>query len=258
MVFFLFILGLFFGSFFLVLADRLPRGEKIILDRSHCEFCKHKLAWYDLIPILSYVVLLGKCRYCHKNFGLRYPLVEILTGILFVVTYYLVIWSHTSFSSIVVGFYLFITSIFIVIFLADAIYGIIPDIVLLPAIVASLIYLIFNAKYLILPNILAGVGAFIFFLFLFLITRGKGIGFGDIKLVLLLGLLTGFPGIIISLYIAFVSGAVVSLILIILGRKKLRGDTIAFGPFLLFGTYITIFFGSDIWKFVGERIIHII
>lgn len=258
----LFILGLFFGSFFLVLADRLPRGEAVLIGRSHCEFCKHKLAWHDLIPVISYIFLIGKCRYCHKNFGVRYPLVELSTGLLFVITFFLlqnsIKYQVSSIMYIPLGFYLYITGTFIVIFLADMFYGIIPDVVLFPAIIVSILYLILNTKYLILTSVLAGFGAFGFFLLLFLLTRGKGIGFGDVKLALLVGLLTGFPGIIISLYIAFISGAIIALILITLGKKKLRGDTISFGPFILLGTYITIFFGDLIWKFLALKVFHII
>lgn len=264
----LFLLGLFFGSFFLVLADRLPRGEKVLMGRSHCEFCKKNINWMDLFPVISFIFLQGRCRYCKKKIGLRYPLVEVATGILFVLTYKLFILYPMPYPLspilytlspmhyplfpipyyLTLGFYLFITGVFIVIFLSDMWYGIIPDAVLLPAVIITFLFVILNFKFMIISYIFAGFAAFGFFLLLFLLTKGKGIGFGDVKLAFLSGLLTGLTGVIISMYMAFVAGAVVSLILIALGRKKLRGDTIAFGPFMLLGVYVSIFYGNFLWQ----------
>src|SRR4051812_7768219 len=117
MALFLLITGFFFGSFLNVLADRLPNDESI-LGRSHCDRCKHTLSWKDLIPVVSFVWLRGKCRYCHSPLSYQYPLLEVLTGILFAATYFFV----TSDSVVMIQniiFALIMVSCLIVIFFAD-------------------------------------------------------------------------------------------------------------------------------------------
>lgn len=250
---FIFIIGTFIGSFLGVIIDRLPRGESIARGRSHCDHCKKSLAPLDLIPVFSFFFLRGRCRYCGKKLSLFYPIIEVITGVLFVLAaldtgiLYQVsrIWYQGEFF-----YYLFIISILIAIFFIDLKNGIIPFVLVLCGIFAAFLYLILNTQYLILGNTVAGLGAFVFFLLLFLGTRGRGMGFGDVVYVFLMGLLLGFPGIVFGLYIAFVSGAVVSLILIGIKKKKMHGGTIAFGPFLVFGTLLCLFWGKEIAEFV--------
>jgi leader peptidase (prepilin peptidase) / N-methyltransferase len=263
-IFFIFILGLFVGSFLNVLADRLPRNETVIKGRSHCEKCKKDLAWYDLIPLLSFIFLKGRCRYCRVRLSYYYPMVEFVTGILFVLTALFVLESpqfqisnfkfqiNSQFLNfhllISLAYYLFIVSSLIVVFFTDLKYGIIPDKIILPAILISFLYLILNANYLILPYLLSAVGACLFFLLLFLITKGKGMGFGDVKFAFLMGLILGFPNIVISLYIAFLTGAIVGVILVIWRKKKISGASIPFGPFLVLGTLSAIFLGNLLFQ----------
>ncbi len=272
---FIFAIGVFIGSFLNVAIDRLPRKETIAKGRSHCEFCKKELAWYDLIPLLSFLMLKGKCRYCHKSIGIFYPIIEFSTGILFLTTFMFVYGLNFQFpariamqsvaggsisnslifnlqSLISLVYYLFIVSSFIVIFFEDLKFGIIPDKVVFPAIIVSSIYLIFNfpldftrdGQFSIFNFVFSAIGAFVFFLILFLITKGKGMGFGDVKLSFLLGLILGFPKIILALYLAFLTGAIIGIILIIWRKKRSIKDTIPFGPFLILGTILALFYGD--------------
>jgi leader peptidase (prepilin peptidase)/N-methyltransferase len=255
-----FIFGLFFGSFFGVLVDRLPRGETVIKGHSHCEFCKKTLKWYDLIPVFSFLSTGGKCRYCHKSLSLYYPIIEILTGIMFSLTYIFVI-SNFKFLIpnqipnlnflITIAYYLFIMSAFIAIFFTDLKSGIIPDKILLPAVIITLLYqLIFNPSSLVI-NVVCGIAAFLFFILISVVfkvlTKKDSMGGGDIKLAFLLGLFLGFPNIIISLYVAFLTGALVGIILIIWRKKSFQKATLPFGPFLILGAIISLYLGNAIY-----------
>ena len=256
MILFIFILGLFIGSFLNVLADRLPNEESVLKGRSRCEKCKKELVWYDLVPVLSFVFLQGKCRYCHTNLSSYYPIIELVTGIMFAITFLFVTKNlpftiyHLPF--IELFYYLFIISFLIVIFFADLKYGIIPDKVVLPAIFVSSLYIVFNTNYLILSHLLSALGACLFFLFLFLITKGRGMGLGDVKLAFLMGFLLGFPGIVIALYLAFLTGALVGIILILWRKKRLFGGSIPFGPFLVLGTGAALFYQAPIVQMVSR------
>ncbi len=247
---FLFFIGLFFGSFFLVLIDRLPRAESFLIGRSKCEFCGHILNWYDLIPVMSFLMLGGKCRYCHKKLSVRYPLVEVLTGILFASVPLLL--GFGEFTVLQLLFTLFVVSTFVIIFFIDLKYGIIPFLVVLPATFLALLYHMITGPEHIISVLLSSLLAAGFFFFIFLLTKGRGMGFGDVVLAGYLGMLLSFPDIIYALYIAFLTGACVSLILIVTGRKKLKGGTIPFGPFLIAGAYISLFWGEQLFSWFTE------
>lgn len=254
----LFFFGLFLGSFLNVLVDRLPTQRPVFFGRSYCENCKKTLAWYDLIPVISFPLLNGKCRYCKTKLSIYYPIIELTTGAMLVLTFLLTqriyelrffpirsgFMNYEYITSLI--YYLFITVSLIVIFFSDLKYGIIPDKIVFPAVIITLPYLFLIHNYLFLSHIYSAFGAFLFFLFLFLITKGKGMGIGDIKFAFLIGLILGFPGTLVALYLAFLTGAFFSLILIIWKRKFLK-DTIAFGPFLVFGTFISLFWGLSIY-----------
>ncbi|MEK7572982.1 MAG: prepilin peptidase [Patescibacteria group bacterium] len=270
----LFVLGVCIGSFLNVLIDRLPHDESPIGGRSYCDKCKKTLKWYDMIPLLSFVFLRGKCRDCKSSISFYYLLVEFVTGIMFIAVYayglqttdygLLSISTIEQFSNGAIDYlyYLLIICSLIVVFFADIKYGIIPDAVLYPAIALSIIYhlsfIILGSSNLamqqsgniLLNYLFSGFITCTFFLFLHIITRGKGMGFGDVKLSFLMGLFLGFPQILIALYVAFLTGAVIGLILIIWRKKKLSGGTIPFGPFLVFGALISLFFGNSILKIV--------
>lgn len=248
----IFSIGLLVGSFLNVLADRLPKEESVVKGRSHCEKCKKELVWFDLIPLLSFILLKGKCRYCKAKLSFYYPIVELTTGILFVLVYLFLIKESIMYQVLSIEYvwelfyYLFITSCLIVIFFADLKYGIIPDKIIVPAIFATTAYLFLISHLSFLNYFLSAVGACLFFLLLSLIKikKRRGMGFGDVKFAFLMGLILGFPNIVISLYIAFLTGAIVGIILILWRRKKAFGTTIPFGPFLVMGSLAAIFFGN--------------
>ncbi len=255
-VFFVFLIGTAIGSFLNVLIDRLPHDESVIKGRSYCDSCKKQLAWYDLIPILSFVLLRGRCRYCHSPIGWYYPLVEFTTGLLFLFTFLHLPIQNFQFSIFsprgeagnfqfiaTLFYYFFIVSSLIVIFFTDIKYGIIPDKIVYPGIFLSLMYLILHTSYFI-PHVLSALGAFLLFFLLHAVTRGRGMGFGDVKLAGFLGLFLGFPKVVVALYVAFLTGAVVALILVLLRKKKFKGSTVPFGPFLVIGTLISLFYGE--------------
>ncbi len=240
---FIFFLGCIVGSFLNVVIDRLPKGQSIAYPPSHCPHCRHRLAFYDLIPLFSFFYLRGKCRYCKKKISWYYPLIEVTTGALFVLV------SLVAEPGAYVIYLLFIISSLIIVFFTDLKYGIIPfKIVILSLAVITIWYffLSFIDSGYILNYLFSGAGVFIVFFLLFLVTRGRGIGFGDVVFSLLMGYVLGFPKIVLGVYIAFLTGAFISLILVAAKRRKFKGGIIPFGPFLVTGTVVSLFWGQVI------------
>lgn len=224
---FIFLVGLCVGSFLNVLIDRLPKGQNVLMGRSHCDFCKKILRWYELIPLLSFVLQAGRCRRCHQKLSLQYPLVELVTGIGFVF-----FWRALDYPLLTQLSYIVIFSSLLIIFITDLKYQIIPDSMVVAGAMGGLGVIggIGNIG----ENTLVGLGAAGFFLLLWGITKRSGMGLGDVKLVFVLGFLLGFPSIIIALYVAFLTGAMVGVILILKGKKSLKAK-VPFGPFLIIG-----------------------
>ncbi len=246
--FFVFIIGASFGSFLNVVIDRPPKKLSVINDRSICESCNKKLKWFDMFPVFSYIILLGKCRYCHSKIPKRVLLVEVLTGIVF--TYLFSVLFMGTINLIIFILSVPILFCFIVIFFTDLKYGIIPDEALIILFFLVLIInLLFNNHF-IITYIISGFSSFAFFLILYLLTRGKGMGFGDVKFSFLIGFMLGFPNTVLAFYLAFLTGAFVSIILVLLGKKKFRHDTIPFGPFLIIGILLTYLLGDSILKII--------
>lgn len=240
--FLVFIFGLIIGSFLNCVIYRFEKKESFLKGRSYCPQCKHGLRWYDLIPILSYILLLGKCRYCKKTISLQYPLVELATGLLFLAVFNP---EHT-----VRTFYLLLTNCFlIIIFVYDLRHYIIPDKVIFPAIGVSLAYisfLLFTGDYSLsqfLNMIYSGFWPAFFFLSLFVISQGKWLGFGDVKLAFFMGILLGFPKILVALFLAFSIGGIIGVGLIIARIKKIKSE-LPFAPFLIVGIYLAMFWGQ--------------
>lgn len=233
----LFCYGLVFGSFSNVLIDRLESGESVLWGRSHCDHCKKTLRWYELIPVLSFLIQLGKCRRCHHPLSLQYPLIELVTAVGYVWLY----------ATIPFGLaYIAAAAIFsasIVILIADYKYRIIPDEMVVIGSVAAVAYILITKQhsYDIVLHIASALGAMAFFYALWFGTKGKGMGFGDVKLAAMLGLTLGYPGILFALYTAFLTGAMVGVILILTRNKTLKSK-IAFGPFLLLGLLVGVVF----------------
>jgi len=243
--FIIFLFGLVVGSFLNCLIYRLETGQSFLRGRSFCPDCKHKLGFWDLIPVLSFVWLRGRCRYCQKKISLQYPLVEIATGILFVL---FVLFFEIRFPIIdirEIGF-LIIIPFLVVIFVYDLKHFIIPDKVIYPAIVIALIYNLQRCDLLGRSHLLfSALGAAAFFGAIVLISRGKWMGIGDIKLAFLMGLVLGFPNILAALFLAFFLGAIIGIGLIIFNRKTLKSE-VPFGPFLVTGTLAALFWGEAI------------
>jgi len=218
--------GLAVGSFLNVLIDRLPQGKNVITGRSQCDYCGKTLRWFELVPLLSFFIQRGRCRRCHNKLSWQYPIVELVTAVAFAY-----------------GANPLVFSSLLVIFVADLKYQIIPDSMVVMGVIG--VIGVIGEK-----NVASGFGAAAFFLLLWLVTRGKGMGLGDVKLAFLMGLLLGFPNIIIASYLAFLTGAASGVILILLGKKKLK-EKIAFGPFLVAGTVIALIWGEQlltVWR----------
>ena len=233
---FVFLIGLSIGSFLNVLIGRLPQG-KTILGRSKCDYCKKTLRWFELVPIASWIVQGGRCRRCHHRLSLQYPLVELATAATFTWVFSFV---HGNIA--LVGA-LAVTSALIVIFVSDLKYQVIPDSMVLLGVFGVLLG--GNGG-----NIVSAIGASVFFFLLWLVTKGRGMGLGDAKLAFLLGLMLGFPRIVLVIYTAFLTGAGVGVILVLGKILKLKSK-IAFGPFLVIGALIAVLWGEKItnwWK----------
>lgn len=238
----IFFLGAAIGSFLNVFVDRGFSGESFVKGRSRCDKCRENIAWYDLIPLVSFLNLGARCRFCKSSLSFYYLFAEIITGALFTGAFLFLSLMNASFTTIV--YYLAVMSILIVVFLEDLKFGTISDKIIYPSILLVSLYLVFYSPNLLIPNLLSAMGAVTFFLLLLLITGGKGMGVGDIKFSILMGLILGFPQIIVGLYLSFLTGAVVSIILILWRKKKLRGSTIPFGPFLVLGTVFSLFYSN--------------
>lgn len=246
-LFIIFLSGLFLGSFFGVLVDRLPRNESVIKGRSYCGHCKKELSPLDLIPVISFLFLRGKCRYCKTKLSFYYPAIELATGALLSLVFYF----SPAGGVIQLTYYLFITSVFIIIFFTDLKYGIIPDKVTFPAIIISLVFLLLQRN-LLINHLISGILSFLFFVAIsyifFVLTKKESMGGGDIKLAFFLGLFLGFPNIIVCLYIAFLTGAIVAIILVLWRKKSFRQGTIPFGSFMVSGALISLLFGQAIFS----------
>lgn len=234
-VFIVFILGCSIGSFLNILIDRLPIGQDVTRSRSHCDHCKRTLSWYELIPIISWMVQMGKSRCCGKHLSIQYPFVELITGFVFVVLY--ILFSPTPLLFIA---YCCISMAVIVLFASDLKYELLPTPFLLLwgfGVALRFIALQLSSNDLLYVYAIPSFSAGLFFFLLWFFSKGRAMGDGDIWLAILIGLVTGYPGIIIALYIAFLTGAAVGVILI-LGRVKTFKSHIPFGPFLLIGMIV--------------------
>ena len=246
MTFIVFVLGLVVGSFLNVLIDRIPRGENVVWLPSHCDFCKKSLRWYELFPVLSFLIQGGRCRHCKKRLSIQYPFIELLTAGGFVAL--LPYAAETPFYYVGT---LIIFSVAVVIFFIDLKHQIIPDGALM--ILAGVLLLLaiplspLMRWYHLLTGAISGLGFFL----LWAGTRGRGLGLGDVKLVLLMGVLLGYPRMVIALYVAFLTGAATGVILIITNRAKM-GSRIAFGPFLILGGICAIVFGERIFAWFNR------
>ncbi len=258
------IFGLFTGSFLNVCIDRLPRGESIVFPPSHCESCNHKLGVLDLIPVFSYIFLRGGCRYCRAHIPIRLMIVELVTGALFGFLF----WRY-GFSLELLVFILY-SSILIIIFVIDLENQLVLDIITYPAMILAFVIAFFrpeitavnslgsgtinqavsqaasNAAGQALIALLGGVLGLVAMSIPFIIYP-SGMGMGDIKLAALVGLMTGYPLIILALLLSWISGGVIAGILLAL-KIKGRKDPIPAAVFMVVAAIVTLLWGKEIWN----------
>ncbi len=237
------IYGLLLGSFYNVVGLRVPLKKSIIKPRSACPYCQHKLTAKELIPVLSYLFQGGKCANCKGPISPLYPIMELLTGLLFLFAYI-----HFGLQpELIVA--LTLISLFIIIFVSDSKYMIIPDKVLLFFAVIFVIERIFIP---LSPWWDSLIGAFVGFTLLLLIaivSKG-GMGGGDIKLFALIGFVGGVKLVLLSFFLSTLFGAVIGGIGLAIGLFK-KGQPIAFGPYIVAGTILTYFYQNQllVWYF---------
>jgi leader peptidase (prepilin peptidase) / N-methyltransferase len=240
MILIFFILGLIIGSFLNVCIYRIPRHKSIVNpSRSFCPNCFRPIKAYDNIPVLSYILLGGKCRNCKKTISWQYPLVELLTAILFLCLYLKFGMTLTLFTNII-----FISLLIIATF-TDLSHRIIPNVISVPGIIIGLIL-----NFHIISNVLLGavIGAGILWVFRqvgLLIKRQEMMGWGDIKLAGMIGAFLGIGHGVLALFLGVFSGVVIWAILIV-SKLKTRKEYIPFGAFLTLGSIFAVFFGNEI------------
>lgn len=255
MLFLIILLGLVLGSFISAYTYRAPRGLSVSRGRSKCPSCKKQIAWYDNLPVVSYLLLNGRCRKCKNPISLRYPLIEFSCTLLLSLFYLQlplilknISWLNSLSYFVVLPFLLFVALILLVIFVIDWEHQLILDVtVFWPFFISLLLLLLFSGERL-YGHLLAGFGSALFLLLINLATFGRGMGLGDVKLALFLGTLSGIWVSFVYMFWAFVIGALVGIILMAKGRKKMKSQ-IAFGPFLILGFLVAIFVSSLLRQF---------
>lgn len=233
------VVGLVVGSFLGALTYRWPRGMSVKVGRSVCPHCKHKIAWFDNIPVLSYLLLGGKCRNCHRKISLRYPFIELVTAIGFLGIGYF--WPSL--------YFLLVFSTLIAIFVIDLEHQLIPDQLVFFLLVITYSLLLITSAPDFYVRVAFGFAAALFLMLIHLITQGRGMGLGDVKFALFGGTFFGWPAVLTWLFVSFLTGGAVAFILILLSKAKLK-QKIAFGPFLIIGFVFTFIWGEKILKIV--------
>ncbi len=240
-----FILGTIIGSFLTVCVYRIPNGRSIVTPRSACLVCGKQISWYDNVPLLSFLFLKGQCRDCKSSIAPRYPVIELVNGL----GYLLVVWRFGLAWTTVVYAGLF--SVFWVVTWIDWDHKIIPDVITLPGIVIG-----FLCGSLLLPTgwvnsllgIVVGGGILLTLAWISPYVFGKeGMGGGDIKFLAMVGAFLGWQQAFITLMVASVFGAVIGIVLLTLKVME-KGQYIPFGPYLALGALIAMLWGIDLWQ----------
>jgi len=241
--FIIFLLGLCIGSFLNVCIYRIPNGENITTTRSHCLSCGNVIKWYDLVPVLSFILLRGKCRNCGAKLSIQYPIIELLNGSLYCVVFAVM---GLSIKSVLIAA---LTSALIVIAVIDWRTYEIPfglNVFIAVLGVADIVWKLINRDFTgALDNLIGAVSVSGFLLILYIATKGRGIGGGDIKLMAAAGLLLGWKSIILAFVIGCVLGSIIHLIRMKVSKQD---HVLAFGPYLAAGILI-----ASLW---GDRIVN--
>lgn len=239
MLLFVFIFGLVIGSFLNVCIYRIPRGESICFPPSHCTHCSSRIKWYDLIPVISYIFLRGRCRNCGEKISIRYPVIELTTGALFAViyikfglTFEFVKYAYLAGCLLVIGMIDYDTTD---VYLKTTLTGIISG--------AAFAFYGWYFGYGIMNFLYGGLLGFSFIAVIILITHGMG--WGDADMCLMAGLFLGFKLTIVMLFTAVITGGIFGIILMIF-KKKSKDDYIPLGPFICIASIFTVLFGQTI------------
>lgn len=233
-----FVFGTVFGSFFNVVGLRVPKNIPFHNDRSFCPNCKKQLRYYELIPIVSYLLQKGKCRNCKSKISFMYPFVELITGLLF------------TFSFLKLGFQLelivalLLISLLIIIFVSDYTYMLIPNKILiffLPLFIIARIIIPLDPWF---DPIIGAVVGYVLIALIIIISNG-GMGAGDMKLFGVIGIVLGWKNVLLTFFLASLFGALIGGIFMLI-KKVNRGEPIPFGPFIVLGTIISYFYGDTL------------
>jgi leader peptidase (prepilin peptidase)/N-methyltransferase len=242
---FLTAVGAVVGSFLNVLIFRIPEGQSIVLPSSHCPKCGHAVRVYDNIPIISYLILRGKCRDCHEKISVQYPIVEAITAFMSLLLFLKFGLSFKYLSSFI------FTCALITITFIDLRHQIIPDVISLPGIPVFFFLAVFFMDVTIwdaLLGILIGGGCLFAIAFLYeVITKREGMGGGDIKLLAMLGAFLGWKSLFFILFVSSLLGAVVGVSAMIIKGQDMK-YAVPFGPFLSIAAVLYLFVGADVTK----------
>ena len=239
----IFIYGILIGSFLNVCIYRIPKEESIAFPSSHCPKCNTSLKWYDNIPVFSYIILGRKCRYCKSKISPQYPLIELSNAIIYLLLFY-------KFNLTVdFVFYALISSVLIIITIIDLKEMIIPDSLVITILILSILHKLSNYILYKTPiNLLDSIGGLVLagglFIIIILVSKG-GMGGGDVTLIGVLGFILGIKHIFLTIFLSFILGAIISIFLLIT-KIKGRKDPIPFGPFIILGFMITLFWGQQL------------
>lgn len=248
-----FVFGALIGSFLNVVVWRVPQGLSIVRPASACPNCGHEIAWYDNIPIVSWLVLGGKCRQCKAPISARYPLVEAGTAIAFA----LVVWAAYLgvYPMALVPALLYWAAIGIALTLIDFDHHRLPNVIVLPSYIVTAVLLVLasvlSGDYGRLLSAAIGCAALYGLYWILAIAYPGGMGFGDVKLAGALGMLLGWLGwapLIVGAFSAFLLGGLIGALLMI-GRRATRKSRIPFGPFMIVGAAVGVFAGAGIAEF---------
>lgn len=231
----IFLYGIVIGSFLNVCVLRIPAGESIVTGRSHCDNCNNQIKWYDLIPILSYLILRGKCRYCKTEISIQYPMIEALNGFMYVLVFYCLGINFVS------AIYCLAISALIVLSVIDLRTNTIPFGINIFIFVMGLARLAIDYRHYYIYLIgFFSVSTFLYLIFL--ITKGKGIGGGDIYLMAAAGLLLGWKLILLAFFLGCVLGSIIHPIRMKVGKQS---RVLAFGPYLSAGIIMAALIGNE-------------
>jgi leader peptidase (prepilin peptidase)/N-methyltransferase len=235
--------GAIVGSFLNVCIIRLPKGESIIIPGSHCPQCNHPIKFYDNIPLISYLLLGGKCRYCKRSISAQYPLVEGTTAISSLLLF--LKWGL----SLSYFFYFSFVAALIIITVIDLYHQIIPDVISIPGIGVGLLGALiiphitfFNS---LLGILLGGGSLFVVATFYQWLFKREGMGGGDVKLLAMIGAFLGWDAVILTILLSSLIGSITGIIIMVLKGKDFK-YAIPFGPFLSLGAVIALFYKNEI------------